>query len=114
MNPIYVIQSQRERDTDYGSYTESDLETDYGYFETEEEAQAFADALDKGPMARWEQEKADYEQAVNEWRAKNEEARALGYRTLAEYPRWVNANDRPLPHEVVEILPAKKQNGTVV
>ena len=81
---IYVVAELNDRWDDGDFYEE--IESDYGYFTTRDEAQQFVDSLNAPILARHSQLREEYEARVQAWTKKNNKARKLGFRNPDNYP----------------------------
>lgn len=105
---IYVI-AYRTFGEDYSGRprVEREIDPDLGYFTDEASAQAAVDVLDVPALARHAEQMAEHKRALAAWRAKHEQARALGFANPDSYP-W-EPQAEPDRHVVIEIKPASAQ-----
>ena len=98
---IYVVAELNDR-WDDGDFHE-EIESDYGYFTTRDEAQQFVDSVNAPILERQRQRIEEYQAQVKAWTNKNNEARKLGFRNPDHHP----TNPGPLRRTltVVEINP---------
>ena len=98
---IYMVAELNDRWDDGDFYEE--IESDYGYFTTRDEAQQFVDSVNAPILERQRQRIEEYQAQVKAWTNKNNEARKLGFRNPDHYP----TNPGPLRRTltVVEINP---------
>ena len=98
---IYMVAELSDRWDDGDFYEE--IESDYGYFTTRDEAQQFVDSVNAPILERQRQRIEEYQAQVKAWTNKNNEARKLGFRNPDHYP----TNPGPLRRTltVVEINP---------
>ena len=98
---IYMVAELNDRWDDGDFYEE--IESDYGYFTTRDEAQQFVDSVNAPILERQRQLIEGYQAQVKAWTNKNNEARKLGFRNPDHYP----TNPGPLRRTltVVEINP---------
>lgn len=98
---IYAIADQYDR---WGAGDLSlDIDPDYGYFTTPEEAQQFVDDLNAPILASYAQRLEEYETKMPAWVAKNKAAKELGFRNPDHPP--THPGPPPTKFIVVEIKP---------
>lgn len=93
---------------DYGD-RQSDIDEDYGYYLTAEDAQEAVDKLDGPQLARHKWDMAKYEKDMVKYKEQLEKAKTLGLLPSIQYPISPYLNGT---HEVVEIEPAAKAEET--
>lgn len=98
---IYVVAELSGR-WDDGDFHE-EIESDYGYFTTRDEAQQFVDSVNAPILERQRQLIEGYQAQVKAWTDKNNEARKLGFRNPDNYP--INPGPILPALTVVEINP---------
>ena len=99
---IYVVAELNDRWDDGDLYEE--IDPDYGYFTSRDEAQQLVDSFNAPILERQAHRMDVYEAQVQAWTNKNNEARKLGFSNPDYYP--INPGPSRQPgYTVVEIHP---------